>query len=394
MNAQVYQRRKLGTHVPTRRSLGVTFIGLVWHNLAARKLRAALTASAVAIGVMAVVAMGTLTSSLKQSATGYLKTGNADFSLAQKHTDSLLNSLLSTDDIAKVGQQPGVAEAIGALIELGHYDSANPSVVQVGLDPDAQKSFGVILLKGRTYGATSTDEVMLGYTLAESIHKGVGDSLTMDGHKYRVTGLYRTNVAYGNSTMMFPLPVLQGRYQAAGQITLGFVKLAPGANKAKVKSDLEAKFPQLAVVASESDYGLVDNTLVLISAANTGAGILAGVIAMTGVLNTSLLSFFERMREFGVLRAIGWARRRIVALVLGEALVVSLIGAVVGVALGWGAVNVLQNLAALKGVFHPQYTAAIFWRSLGFAVGVAFIGALYPALRAALLSPAEAMRRE
>ena len=80
----------------------MTFIGLVWHNLAARKLRAALTASAVAIGVMAVVAMGTLTSSLKQSATGYLKTGNADFSLAQKHTDSLLNSLLSTDDIAKV----------------------------------------------------------------------------------------------------------------------------------------------------------------------------------------------------------------------------------------------------------------------------------------------------
>ena len=138
MNAQVYQRRKLGTHVPTRRSLRVTFIGLVWHNLAARKLRAALTASAVAIGVMAVVAMGTLTSSLKQSATGYLKTGNADFSLAQKHTDSLLNSLLSTDDIAKVGQQPGVAEAIGALIELGHYDSANASGVQVGLDPDAQ----------------------------------------------------------------------------------------------------------------------------------------------------------------------------------------------------------------------------------------------------------------
>lgn len=372
----------------------MTFAGLVWHNLAARRLRALLTASAVAIGVMAVVALGTLTSSLEQSATGYLKTGNADFSVAQKHTDSLLNSLISTDDIAKIKKVPGVGDAIGALIELDSYDSGHPTVVQVGLDPSAQERFGVVLLKGHSYDPKSDDEVMLGYTLAGSIHREVGDTLNMDGHRYRVTGLYRTNISYGNSTMMFPLPVLQGRYQAAGQVTLGFVKLAPGASPERVRRAIDKQSPQLATVASEADYGRVDNTLVLISAANTGGAILAGAIAVTGVLNTSLLSFFERIREFGVLRSIGWTRLRIVSLVIGEALVLSLFGAAVGVALGWGAINALQHLSELRGVFHPIYSTSIFTRSLGFAIGVAFLGALYPALRAASLSPVEAMHRE
>ena len=372
----------------------VTFIGLIFNNVAARRLRSALTGVAVAIAVMAVVALGTLTSSLKASATGILKVGNADLTVAQRHVDNVLNSTISTADIEAVGKVPGVEASIGALVQLDRYDAANPGVIQVGLDPDAQGRFGVVILDGRSYRSTADDEVMLGYELSQAIHKGVGDTLTMDGHRYRVTGLYRTNVSFGNATMMFPLPVLQGRYTKAGLVTLGFVKVKPGVDVDTVRRRIDQQFPQLAGVASEADYGLVDNTLVLISAANTGGAILAAVIAISGVLNTSLLSFIERIREFGVLRSIGWNRRRVMALVLGEALVVSLAGAVVGLFLGWIAINVLQHLSALRGVFHPIYDEVIFTRALVFAFFVAFVGAAYPALRAAFLSPLEAMRRE
>lgn len=372
----------------------MTMLSLILYNVASRRLRAALTAGAVAIAVMAVVALGTLTLSLKTSATGILKVGNADFSFAQRHVDSILNSSIAVEDIAAVGKVPGVERSIGALVEIDTYQATKDSVVQVGLDPEAQGPFGVVLLRGRSYRVASDDEVMLGYALASSIHKDVGDHLVMDGHDYLVTGLYRTNVSFGNGTMMFPLRVLQGRYQVAGHVTLGFVKLAPGASKAQVRKAIETRFPQLATVVTESDYGKVDTTLVLISAADTGGGILAAVIAISGVLNTSLLSFFERMREFGVLRSIGWSRRRLIVLVLGEAVVVSLVGMAVGVFLGWVAIGVLQDLSQLRGVFHPIYRASIFWRSLYFAFGVAILGALYPALRAALQSPLAAMRRE
>jgi len=372
----------------------MSFVGLILHNIGARRLRAALTASAVAIGVMAVIALGTLTVSLKEAATGILKVGDADFSVAQRHTDNLLNSTIQATDIGEMREVPGVESAIGALVDLEAYDGDNPAVVQVGLDPAAQETFGVVLLRGRAYRPDSTDEVMLGYVLAHSIDKDVGDALTIDDHTYRVVGLYRTNVSFGNSTMMYPLPVLQGRYQQAGLVTLGFVKVAPGADVAAVRKAIDGRFPQLATVASESDYGRVDSTLTLITAANTGGDILAVVIAVTGVLNTSLLSFFERIREFGVLRAIGWSRRRVLLLVVGEAVVVSLAGAMLGVFLGWVAINVLQHLEQLRGVFHPTYHAGLFGRALYFAFGVAFLGALYPALRAASLSPAKAMSNE
>ena len=372
----------------------MSFLGLIFRNVAARRLRSALTAAAVAIAVMAVVALGTLTLSLKQSATGILKVGSADLTLAQRHVDNVLNSTISSEDIQRVAKVPGVETAIGALVQLDRYDGNNPEVVQVGLAPRAQSQFGVVILSGRSYQATNAHEVMLGYALASSINKGVGDHLTMDGGSYLVTGLYRTNISFGNSTMMFPLPILQGRYQKAGQITLGFVKVKPGASKEVVKAAIDKRFPQLAGVASEADYSLVDNTLVLISAANTGGSILAAVIAISGVLNTSLLSFFERLREFGVLRSIGWSRGRVVALVMGEALVVSLVGALVGLLLGWVAINVLQHLESLRGIFKPAYDAGIFGRSIVFAISVAFLGALYPAVRAAFLSPIEALRRE
>ena len=206
----------------------VTFIGLIFNNVGARRMRSVLTGVAVAIAVMAVVALGTLTSSLKASATGILTVGNADLTVAQRHVDNVLNSTISTADIRAVGQVPGVEASIGALVQLDRYDAANPGVIQVGLDPDAQRRFGVVILEGRSYRTASEDEVMLGYQLAQAIHKGLGDTLTMDKHRYRVTGLYRTNVSFGNATMMFPLPVLQGRYTKAGLVTLGFVKVKPG----------------------------------------------------------------------------------------------------------------------------------------------------------------------
>jgi putative ABC transport system permease protein len=371
----------------------VTFFGLILQNVNARKLRSGLTAVAVAIAVMAVMTLGILTSSLKETATEILKVGNADFSIAEKHQD-LLSSTISTQDLAAMAKVPGVGQLIGALIQTDRYNAANPNVIEVGLDPAAQKQFGVIILQGQSYTADSPNQIMLGYALASTIHKTVGDSLVMGGKVRQVVGIYRTNISFGNSTMMFPLTTLQAENQLTGQVTLGFVKVAPGWKVNTVAQEINRRFVQYTAIQSASDYGRADQTLVLIGVANTGGTILAGVIAITGVLNTTLLSFFERTREFGVLRSVGWTRRRVLGLVLGEAVVVGLLGMVLGLVLGWAMVNVLQHLNAIEGYFHPSYDPAVFVRALSFAFAVVVIGALYPALRAAFLAPLDALRRE
>lgn len=370
------------------------FLGLIAHNVVARPLRAGLTAGAVAIGVAAVLALGVLTSSLKETATEILQVGNADFTISQKHTDDIINSSISEDDIAAIGKVPGVRSAIGALIETVAYDRANPVLIEVGLDPAAQAPFGVKVLRGRSYAANAPNEIMLGYSLAKSIRKSVGQTVTIESKRYRVVGLYSTNISFGNSTLMFPVTTLQGLNRVSGQVSLGFVKVEPGASITKVRAAIDRQFPQLTTIENASDYGRADRNLLLISAANTGGSILAGFIAVTGVLNTSLLSFFERIREFGIIRSIGWTRWRVIRMVLTEALLVSLVGAACGLALGWVAINVLQRLDQLRGIFDPSYDTEVFARALVFAVVVAFLGALYPALRAAFVAPLKAVRNE
>ena len=384
----------------------MTFIGLILGNIRSRPLRATLTAAAVAIGVMAVVALGVLTASLKQTAAQLLQVGYADFTVSQKHTDDLINSQFPQSEIAEMAKVPGVKHAVGVLISTDKYDADHPLMIEVGLQPTDQAPFGVHLLTGRSYTADSTDEVMLGYVFANDIHKKAGDPMTIAGKTYRVTGLFRTNVSFGNSTVMFPLPNLQGMNRLTGQVSLGFVQVESGPNGAsgaaaakkaqieKVRTAIDERFPQLTTITSTADYGRADRNLTLISAANTGGSILAGVIAISGVLNTSLMSFFERIREFGIYRAIGWTRTRVISLVIGEAIVVSLVGALFGVALGWAAINLLQHFSTLRGILDPVYDVSVFVRSIEFGLIVAFLGALYPALRAAFVVPLKAMRRE
>jgi hypothetical protein len=138
---------------------------------------------------MAVVALGVLTTSLKETATQILKVGDADFTIAQKHTDDIINSTIAQEDIDAIAKVPGVRQAIGALIELNRYDADNPVVIQVGLAPDAQQPFGVDILEGKSYAADAPDQVMLGYTLAAKIHKKVGDTVMFDKKPYHVVGL-------------------------------------------------------------------------------------------------------------------------------------------------------------------------------------------------------------
>ena len=372
----------------------VTFIGLILRQIRSRPLRTGLTAAAVAIGVTAVMALGVLTASLKVTATQLLQVGNADFTISQKHTDDLINSTISEEDIVAINKLPGVSSAIGALLSTDEYNADNPLVIEVGLDPKQQAKFGVDILEGTSYRADANDETMLGYVFAKKIGKRVGDMVKIGDDRYRVTGIYSTNVSFGNSTVMFPLANLQGRNRLSGQVSLGFVQVDPSADVAKVRANIEREFPQLTTIETASEYGRADRNLTLISAANTGGSILAAMIAITGVLNTSLLSFFERIREFGIYRSIGWTRRRVIGLVIGETVVVSLAGAIAGLLTGYVAINVLQRVRTLRGIFVPVYQSSVFGRSLMFALLVALLGAAYPALRAALVAPLNAVRRE
>jgi putative ABC transport system permease protein len=367
---------------------------LVLENLRRRRARSALTGAAVAIGVMTVVTLGVLTYSLRQTAVSILRTGRADFSVAQEGVSDLLYSSLDAGDLERIRSLADVDSAIGVLVATTELDDDHPLFLELGLEPDQLEEFGVTIVAGRAYDRNAPDELMLGYRAAADLGKHVGDELVVDSTPYRVVGVYSTGQVFGDLASMLPLSTVQAAERKPGGLTLAFVRVRAGTDIDDVRRRIEDQSPQLATVRTESEFGRVDRNLTLLEAANLGGSVLALVIGAVGVMNTTLLSFFERTREFGVLRAIGWSRRRLLALVLSEAFVLSFLGAAMGVAAAFAAVAGLQRLPDLLGVFHPAFTSDVFGRALGFAFAMSLLGALYPAARAARLLPIEAVRHE
>ncbi|EQD35736.1 membrane protein containing DUF214, permase predicted, partial [mine drainage metagenome] len=158
---------------------------------------------------------------------------------------------------------------------------------------------------------------------------------------------------------------VQGYNRLPGIVTLVFVKVVNGSSPPAVNAvvhRIEYAMPQLTTITTATQFGRADQTLVYLEAAVTASSVLAIAIGAVIVGNTMLLSLFERTREFGLLRAVGWTRRRLIGLLLGESLVLALVGAAAGVALSFAAIALLEQIPSLAGVLHATFTANAFAR--------------------------------
>ena len=335
-----------------------------------------------------------MSSGLENAAAAVLTIGKSDFTVAQNGVSDILFSSIDDGQLHNVGSTKGVANAVGVLLETEKINAANPLFLEIGIDPGDLSHFGVTVVAGKPYGATANHQVMLGWRAAQNLGLHVGARFEGNGTWNTVTGIFSTGIAYGDLGAMFPLPALQARNRVAGSVTLIFVKVVPGFSIPKVEKSLTSSHPELTTIRTASEFGRADRNLVFLQAAATGSTVLAILIGAVIVGNTMLLSLFERTREFGLLRAIGWTRTRVVFLVVGEGIVLAVAGSATGVGLSFAATSVLEHLPQLTGVLHANYTQGAFWRGLYTGLGMAVIGALYPALRAANLTPLKALSHE
>ncbi len=160
-----------------------------------------------------------------------------------------------------------------------------------------------------------------------------------------------------------------------------------------ISARIEARFDDL-VATTAADFVEQQEMLAYVDAFTWAVSLIAIIIGGVGGMNTMLMSVFERTREFGVLRAVGWRPRRVLGMVLGESLILSLLGGAVGTGLGIGGVWLVKNMP-FGGMVLPQliYPGRLLQGML-VALGLGGFGGLYPAWRAAQLLPAEAMRYE
>ena len=157
---------------------------------------------------------------------------------------------------------------------------------------------------------------------------------------------------------MFPLPAVQGYNRVPGIVTLAFVKVKPGASVGAVAEHIDVRPARADDDPDRVPVRPGGPSLVYLQAAVNGSTVLAILIGAVIVGNTMLLSLFERTREFGLLRAVGWTRRRTVGLLLGESLLLALVGARASAWRCPSSSSAVSGAACpqLRGVLHPDFT--------------------------------------
>jgi putative ABC transport system permease protein len=195
-----------------------------------------------------------------------------------------------------------------------------------------------------------------------------------------------------------PLDQMQQLGSLEGKVSTIHVRLKPApAGEApeeylkRAQAQIEAALPGLRAVPAAERAS--NNQFVRLAHASAwGTSCIALLIGILGIANTMAMSVFERTREIGILRALGWNRWHVLALIQLEAVVLGLGGGILGIAVGWGALRLLSALPQTASIVSTSVPVLLLAEALGIAILAGLLAGAAPAWRGAKLSPVEALR--
>jgi putative ABC transport system permease protein len=360
----------------------VTWLGLVRKNLFRRPARTLLTATGVALGVALIVALLSITQGVHRTAGDLIHIGRADFGIFQSDVSDLTRSFLPDSLVTEVKRVPGVDQA--AAIKLLVTDSG----LVFGLDPNGFAERRFVMLEGRR--PTGPSDAVVG----DKSQKRLGSVVVVGGRRFPVVGIFHSGDTFLDNAVVLPIAAVQKAAGRPGEITTIGITVKLGWRPKDVAKAIEKRFSGVAAVTEPGQAVKVDTSSRLIISTGWIVSLLALIVGGIGVTNTMAMSVFERTREIGVLRAVGWRSRRIAAMIVSEAIGICVIAAVIGFGLGVVASEVFIGHSALSSLVQPEFDTSVWAWGLAFALGVGVIGAIYPTLRAVRLTPIEALRHE
>ena len=384
------------------------FYSFVFKNVIRRRVRSALTVIGMAVAVGAVVALVGISSSSVGSFLSIYRQQKIAIVVQQRGAKQRLTSVLSDklgDEIAKI---PGVKQVNPGMVDFMSLEELGVNaVVMQGWVPDSpiMKSLNV-LPGGHCITAADRRAVLMGSDLAESFAKTedlkqyshVGSQIPLfDDGNYTVVGIVKSASPFESNGMWVALADLQKFMGRKGQVTGYSVVVDHPDDKAEVArviqsikdlgpKTIEAK-PAEETVTSTSEVRFIQASSWITSA-------IAIIIGAVGMLNTMIVSVYERTHEIGILRAIGWRRLRIIRMILVESVLLSLTGGVVGTLAAVILTPILGRHPAVAGLIDPHIPQSTIAMGIVMALGVGLLGAAYPAYRGAQLLPTEALRHE
>jgi len=369
------------------------------------------SSSVIVIGIAGVVAV--LVSVLAM-ATGFRHTmadsGRPDRVIVLRGgSDAELNSNVTRSDIDTIANAPGLAKdadgrallspEIITVVNLPKIDTGSDSNVTLrGVGLQVQKVRPELkIVAGRMF-RPAVRELIAGAGAAKQF-RGLspGSVLHLRNADWTVTGVFTTNGDVHESELLADVDTVASSLERSGYSSA--VGLLTGAGEFGTFKDALTTNPQLKIdVERETEYYAAQSKPLtqLITVVGNTVAIIMAIGAMFGALNSMYAAVDARTLEIATLRAIGFGALPVLSSVMMEALALSLLGGVLGAALAWWFFNG-HTVATLGGafaqiVFQVTVTPSLMAMGLVWACAIGVLGGLFPALRSARLSVAEALR--
>jgi putative ABC transport system permease protein len=370
----------------------MTFFTIIVRGLSRRPVRTGLTLVGIAIGIAAVVALVGISQGFEKSWGAGAKERGIDIVV------STLNSGLTPKPFSmavrdRIAKMPEVAATCSVFVDLTSVESASMMMVSArewgGFSWNNLK-----LVSGRMPKDAMEPAVVLGQTAAEALKKKIGDPLQLESKELTVVGIVDGGALVENGSVVLSLPLFQEITGNEGKINILDVRAAQSLDKAGMKklcAKINSVVPEArAVIASEhiSD----SEASRFIRAMSWGTSLLAVLVGVLGVMNTMLMTVFERRQEMCILLAIGWQRGRITRMILWESALLGLLGGCVGVVIGAFGAKMLEKLPSIHGLLEPDPSTQLIVMSVIISVVVGVVSGLYPAWRSSRLTPSLALQ--
>jgi ABC-type antimicrobial peptide transport system permease subunit len=285
---------------------------------------------------------------------------------------------------------PGVESVSGILINAMLVDEM-PFFLLFGYAPYEPAINHFKIVEGR--GLQGNREIILGRKALEGMKTQIGEVVRLGEVGFRVVGVYETSVSYEASAGVIPLRDAQALAGKPRQVSMYGIKVNDPAQAEAVQTQLEAALPEVSIsMASEFAENMPDMKSMNVMMA--GIALLAIIVGGISMMNTMIMSVYERTREIGTLRAVGWRRRRVLAMVLKESVVLSLLGTLVGFVSAIVLLWLMQSIPIWGDYMTIMLSPNLLGMTLFIALALGAIGGVYPAWRASNLRPVEALRYE
>ncbi len=331
------------------------------------------------------------------------------------------NYVPNPDKVASELDEAGYVEHYSRrTLVYGLLSSSDGSsgVLMVGIDNKKEKNITNIheqVVEGK-YLSGKNREVLLGKKLAEKLEVGVGDKVVgiaadtegnVASELFRVVGIYQTgNSGFDRMHIYIPIKTAQ-RMLSLGDNVMEFAVITKSPDKVtEYKNELAGELgDEYETLSYKELLPLIMSYVDVYREMIYFIYVIIGIAVLFGIINTMLMSVFERIQEFGVLKAIGMKNGRLFTMVITEALILGIIGSIAGVLIGiliylpmahYGIdfsiyAESLESMG-IGAVMYPMLDMTIIMNSLMVMPIATIIGAIYPAYKAVRLDPTDAMR--